>query len=366
MITLILFLLVAFGLVKGRQWLLHKPIISAAVDDMEGELFTFEKTTILRRQCPNLEPSRLDHQSDKKQDSVDQQHPSNLAVPSIICFPGFMETSQYFTELYADRPVELILINNCDYHNPFPDQPKREIPWLDKIPYDYGSIAYDAALVNLAAKHLVSNERIIVHGHSRGGAVMLEAAKQNPLLFSNIDLILESPLLPQARLPRKSEALIQYGGLFPLPAIIHGLNALPYGSQFRNRFSRFSNSRKTELLSIMTENPNDVDIMIRQIESIYHWSSIATYDMYCNARSVMVVMGESDEVLPLGRMERSARYGESVTCNLGIGDVQLVRVENTDHFPSLESPEQMSSIVDQVIALGHRNAKNKKQTPIVD
>ena len=44
----------------------------------------------------------------------------NQSQRTIVCFPGFLEDMRYFQALYEDHDAELILLNNANYHCPFP------------------------------------------------------------------------------------------------------------------------------------------------------------------------------------------------------------------------------------------------------
>ncbi|MFO7704983.1 MAG: hypothetical protein R6V43_07610, partial [Halopseudomonas sp.] len=105
------------------------------------------------------------------------------ATATVVVMPGFVENFLYFTEHYADPAIELILLTSADYHVPV-SKPRFLTPEWAKTPKARpGSIAYDAAVLNLALTHLVTTRNVRVHGHSRGGAVTLEAARQQPALF---------------------------------------------------------------------------------------------------------------------------------------------------------------------------------------
>jgi alpha-beta hydrolase superfamily lysophospholipase len=57
-------------------------------------------------------------------------------------------------------------------------------------PYEHHTIKDDVAVVIQAVKHLANTDELLLHGHSRGGAVVLEAIKQNPDLFKNAKVLL--------------------------------------------------------------------------------------------------------------------------------------------------------------------------------
>src|SRR3569833_1517509 len=99
---------------------------------------------------------------------------------SIVCVPGFLEDIWYFRNYLIDTSLEVVLISNSDYHLPL-GQAKPEVPgWAQTNAYQVGTIEYDAAVLNQALEHLVTAPRVKLHGHSRGGAVLLGAARRRP------------------------------------------------------------------------------------------------------------------------------------------------------------------------------------------
>ena len=113
---------------------------------------------------------------------------------SVIAIHGFLEDFRYFTALYRDPSLELVLVNNSGYHCPVIGWPAARASWSEvDNPYPVGSIEHDAFVFNLALTHRVTGARVRAHGHSRGGAVILEAARQNPALFRDVEVILEAP-----------------------------------------------------------------------------------------------------------------------------------------------------------------------------
>ncbi len=91
--------------------------------------------------------------------------------------PGFLEDVRYFLELYRDRNCELILINNANYHCPFEEAESAVVDWpQNEIPV--GTIAHDVFVVAQVLERLVTTKSIVLHGHFRGGAVVIEAGGQ--------------------------------------------------------------------------------------------------------------------------------------------------------------------------------------------
>lgn len=327
------------------QNLKNRPIVSDVNEATSGQLLRFGKTVILHR-------AASDRYANDNLVDVGSSEDSQAKAPakfSIICFPGFMETMQYFTQLYKDFDVDLIVINNIDYHNPFQDKAIQDLDWKDIVPYREGTIAYDAAIVNLVIKHLVKTDRVIVHGHSRGGAVVLDAARQNQKQFSDIDLLLEAPVLPQAFLPQGSEMIYYYGGRVALPFLIPLVNALPPSLRQKSPLFIKMSERKSELLTPMLANPNNAEILFKQSKDILQWPATTTFDVFDNGQSCTIVIGESDKVLSRRRMKASALQAEAISLTNPSVDIQIVETTETDHFISIEQPMQMRSVIETIM-----------------
>ena len=107
------------------QNLKSRPIVSEVSETASGQLLRFGKTFILHRTATDI--NAIDHSVDVN--SVEDSEAQDKARLTIICFPGFMETMQYFTQLYNEYDVDLIVINNIDYHNPFQDKVIQDVEW---------------------------------------------------------------------------------------------------------------------------------------------------------------------------------------------------------------------------------------------
>ena len=118
---------------------------------------------------------------------------------SIICIHGFVEDMRYFTELYEDPHIELILVTNSGYHCPFSTKDLIQPEWAEANPFLPYSIEYDAFALRLAVENLATTSKVKLHGHSRGGAVVLDAMRQSPATLSKSEVILEAAVLPQGK-----------------------------------------------------------------------------------------------------------------------------------------------------------------------
>jgi hypothetical protein len=81
-----------------------------------------------------------------------------------------------------------------------------------------------------AVKNLASTGELLLRGHSRFGAVVLEAIKQDQELFKNATVRLEAPVLPEAPLiktnkfTKKFIDLISDIIMYPFPFIVAWLS----------------------------------------------------------------------------------------------------------------------------------------------
>ena len=148
MIKLLIFLVILLYLF--RLWLLNKKLPGAATTEFDGALFQVGQTVVAVREG-----------------GADNLH-------SILCFPGFLEDMRYFQALYQDTEAQLILINNAGSHSPFTLHDVQTLAWQAN-PYDPGTIEHDGFYLAQAIQHIATGQQITLHGHSRGGAVVLEA-----------------------------------------------------------------------------------------------------------------------------------------------------------------------------------------------
>ena len=132
--------------------------------------------------------------------AVSVRNHSGEAEQTVIGVHGFLENHCYFTQAYDGPTTELILLTCSNYHIPVngvtPETPDWEVP----IKSLDGTIEYDARILNQALENLPTTDNIRIHGHSRGGAVILEAIRLRPELYETVEVVLEAPVLPQGKL----------------------------------------------------------------------------------------------------------------------------------------------------------------------
>jgi len=262
---------------------------------------------------------------------------------TIICFPGFLEDMRYFQSVYKEEEAELIYVNNANYHCPFSTDNVVELQWPEN-PYGVGSIEHDAFYVGLALERLANGQEVCLHGHSRGGAVVLETGRQYPMLMKQkirpVKAILETPVLPQARVKGKASEPIPHKIACYLLPIFFGLKrnwkkerlvSLP--------MMRPTNELKTELLMSIFCTARNYSACVSNVKSIYAWQRNMDYDVYENYPSLTLIIGERDDSLDRPSMLASAEKGQAINSGLTI-----IKTTGTNHFISLEQPEAIRAL----------------------
>jgi pimeloyl-ACP methyl ester carboxylesterase len=265
----------------------------------------------------------------------------NGCQQTILGMHGWVEDHRYFTELYVHTDAELILINSCDYHGPNLTQPRVKPDWAQIPNQSLGSIEYDAAVVIQSIKKLATGSQLRLHGHSRGGAVVLESLKQAPELLKNAEIILEAAILPEAPLLLDNPviapimfAIVAY--ILPLVGLFMSRVKLP--KAIMSRFGPVT-PRKTLLIQGLFNNPKYPQILEANIKNMQSWpleNSVALYDL---ASHGTILIAEKDTVLSVKKMLASALRTK--------GNFKVVETKGTSHFISLDAPHYVPSLLDQ-------------------
>lgn len=255
---------------------------------------------------------------------------------SIICMPGFLETPQYFMELYKDVDAELILINNLNYHSPFILDKAKQVDWSAANEYAPGTIEHDAYFLGQVMTHLATTENVLVHGHSRGGAVVLDAGRQFPALMGSVSALLEAPVLPQALVAGRPDPRLDFLKYFGFPFLFTLMRLNPAGSLAKSPMMRPNNELKQKTLLHLYQAPKQYKTAVVNIRSITDWQRDTPISIFNNIKDVTVVVGARDSVLNLRSMISSAEQAQNV---------RVVKTEKTNHFVSLETPELMQELI---------------------
>lgn len=249
---------------------------------------------------------------------------------TVICFPGFLEDMRYFLEVYADKPVELILINNGNYHCPFTTTELKPLTGKEQNPYPSGTIAYDAFCLNQVRRALATCPNLIVHGHSRGGAVVLEAGKQAPEMAGQCHAILEAPVVPGGRLVSATEKRLGRLGFYLLPFVFTILRSLPTSFLLKSPLMKISTPYKAKIFLQLPWTPRQLSTAIVNVKDIIDWQKHNSTELYANYGACTMYVGEVDGVLSRRAMLASGRQCPRL---------EIVETQGTDHFISLEQPQ---------------------------
>ncbi len=267
----------------------------------------------------------------------------NGSARSIVCFPGFLEDMRYFQDVYKDDDAELILVNNANYHCPFTAN-TIELDWPEN-PYPIGSIEHDGFYLGLVVERLVSGDEVCVHGHSRGGAVTLEAGRQYPELMGSkqrpVNALLEAAVLPQARMVGKiSQPLPHLIICYLMPILFGHMRHVTEERMLKLPMMRPANPHKLHLCLSVFSNTRSYDTCIKNVQSIFRWQRETGFEVYDNFPALTVLIGVHDTTLSGKSMLASAEQGQ--TRNNGLA---IIETQNTNHFISLEQPETVRSCV---------------------
>lgn len=283
-----------------RRCLLRKEIPPLQAAPFKGEIYRVGKAAIARRSGTETRSS-------------------------VVVVPGFAENFTYFSQYYADPNLELIKINSSDYHLPVDRPSFASADWTFVPKYQPGTIAHDAAVLNLAIEHLVSHDRLRVHGHSRGGAVVLEAARQRPDLFADAEVILEAPVLPQARPTAPASPLV----VWFLPFLFAAWRQKPISERNRLRWGPLDDARKRALVMGFPFNARHASTMVTNVQDIGDWTAATGTDIYRHVRCGAVLVPLNDQILDPASMLASAQQAENL---------QIIEIENGSHFVIFDHP----------------------------
>lgn len=311
MTSIFVLICIALLLHFARQHLANKLWPAPAGEAFEGELIALGQNLVC---LPDR--SHIDSEA--------------LEKTTLVCFPGFLEDMRYFLEVHKNTPARLIIINNGNYQNPFNQQPTSTPSWFIKPPQPLGTIEHDANCVNQVIEHMCGTEKIFVHGHSRGGAVMLEAGNQQPKRASKIDALLEAAVVPQGRLAGNLEKKLKPVGLYLAPFIFVLMRRLPETRRLKLPMMWVTTPIKNQLVASIPFTPKQYSTAVTNNANIIDWHTNSGYEYYQNYQRISLLVGERDGVLWREAMLKSAAHAERV---------EVIETEGTDHFISLEKPE---------------------------
>jgi len=306
-----------------REYWCRRDLPQIYTSDFAGELLKVGTTYIARR------PARNDSQC------------------TIVCFPGFLEDMRYFQDLYKDDNAELILVNNANYHCPFlVERDARDVIELEwpKNPNALGTIEHDAFYLGLVLERLVTGGEVRLHGHSRGGAVVLETGRQYPALTNSkerpVRAILEAPVLPQARAAGKASDPLQHRiNCYFLPVFFGLSRDISTEHLLKMPMMRPTTALKTHLCLSIFSVTRSYASCVKNVESIFSWQRTMGFEVYDNYPSLTVIVGERDDSLDIASMLASAEQGQARNSGLSI-----IKTKDSNHFISLEQPDTIRAI----------------------
>lgn len=300
----ILLALAVVSVVLLRRSLLHRPVPAPASEPFEGVVYSIGSATVAERSARDPRAT-------------------------VLCVPGYCENARYFTGHYADPRIQLILMGSADYHTGLACDQRCDAPWAKAPDAPEGSIEYDALVLIQALEQLPKSDHIRVHGHSRGGAVILEAASLQPDLFQGVEVVLETPVLPQASLIKPLPVMFYW--LMPLLAPLW--RRWPISPLMPGRWGALHDERKRELIASMPFNARHTRTLVANLKSIERWIHERKSDLYRNLESGIILIADNDQVLDAAAMLSSARSAGARW--------QVKRVALASHFLLLDQPQAM-------------------------
>ena len=292
------------------------------------------KASHMRKLIKPIEPSYTEMFSGRVyrvgKGAVSIRNHSGEARHSVIGVHGFLANHCYFTQTYDEPTTELILLTCSNYHIPV-SGPICETPdWESAIDHPESTIEYDAAILNQALENLASADQVRVHGHSRGGAVILEAIRQRPELFEDVEVVLEAPILPRGNLHALIKVILEPVSHGMWPWLVRLINSAPSSSYGQTFFGQM-NLRKKQLLSKMFTATRDHLTIVRNIENAIEWMERTGPEVYTDIGRGSILIPKVDRILDRESMVKSAR--QAPEC------VAIVETTASSHFVTLDSKE---------------------------
>lgn len=242
---------------------------------------------------------------------------------TVVCMHGYLENFGYFMPFYSSPGIQLIMISSADYYTPGSATTPSWARPVDAVP---GTIEHDAAVLVQALVNLPRTPRVRVHGHSRGGAVVLEASMLRPDLFATAEVVLEAPVLPGGK-PRNR---ISAATLWLWPFLVPLWRLQPISKRNQALWGRLDNADKRRAISSLPFNPRRIHTMLVNLRSIKAWSERDDVKRLSAVRGVVLVPGD-DQVLEPASMAASAERAGA--------RLQVVHAPDSSHFVLYDAPQ---------------------------
>lgn len=269
-----------------------------------------------------LDPEPFDGEVYRVGDATVLERSGEAPRVTVVGMHGYLENFHYFTEFYADPAIQLILIASADYHAP---EPTATPDWAREVASAPGTIEHDAEVLVQALEHLPRAEAIRVHGHSRGGAVVLEASILRPDLFRGVEVMLEAPVLPGGKTCTPISAVV----LWALPFIVPLWRRNPISNQNRALWGRLDDPRKRQVISALAFNPRRIRTMLANLVSIAAWMKRTDAQHLGAVRGKVIIPAEDRVLDPEAMRASAARAGERL---------EIVAVPASSHFVLFDEP----------------------------
>jgi len=235
------------------------------------------------------------------------------ATKTVLCIHGFMENMLYLEKLYKDEDIQLITLNNSGYHHPtdISDESIQQPEWAEQPPFKVGTIEYDAFILNQALANLPSCETIRIHGHSRGCAVVIEAAATRPDLHKNrkIEHVLEAPVLPYFFPGIASIIMLNPIAQILTPFSFAYLNSLPD----KKRAKFFAKGRPGEKQTFLNQiffNPSKFSVVDTNMTNLYTWAYKRPLSSLKDMPTCKIYIADNDTILNSNHMRKLAKNND--------------------------------------------------------
>ncbi len=280
--------------------------------------------------------------------AVSIRNHSSKAENTVIGVHGFLENHCYFTQLYNDSATELALLTCSNYHVPVSGPIPEPADWEVPIKFPEATIEYDACILTQALENIPSTEKVRVHGHSRGCAVILQALSYRPELFESVEIILEAPALPGGKTHPLVSAMLEPVSHGMWPWVVRLINSTPSSSYGQMFFGKM-NERKKVLLNKMFSATKDHLTIVRNIENLFAWMDKADYSVYEHMKHGTILIPKMDRILDRDLMLKSAKQSPNA--------VRIVETDAMSHFITLDDPKWSPCISDMSEPLRNKPAR---------
>jgi pimeloyl-ACP methyl ester carboxylesterase len=179
-----------------------------------------------------------------------------------------------------------------------------------------------------ALEHLGTTDIVRVHGHSRGGAIVLEAARLRPDLFERVEVILEAPVLPQGR----PYAVMPNWALWFLPFFLAGWQQNPINERNRALWGPLDDPQKRRLIMGYPFNGRRAGVLIANIRDMSRWMEQEDAHLFANLVRGAILVPDRDRVLHPQAMLASASQAQNL---------QIIEIPGGSHFVVFDQPDRV-------------------------